>query len=295
MYKFPLPNAAFGKFFPSGVSSSPAAAELIAVTTLPVVPASPAAFATVAKPTSLLSAAAAIEVATVFKHSFTLPTPSFAATTNPTGVLSSSVAIEIATVSNPMCLLSGSVVAANGVALNPTVAADVMDAGERISALLLISVDFSCLVSSCRAVCIADAGEGICVPLLLSALMFSFAVVCIAEAGEKIGSLRLLSASLSAARFPSAAVGIADAGEGICVPLSPSALFFIFTAVCIAEAGEKIGSLRLLSASLSAALFPAAVCISDAGEGICVPLSPSALLFSRSVVVRCRRLHCGGW
>jgi hypothetical protein len=127
--------------------------------------------------------------------------------------------------------------------------------------------------------------------------MFSFAVVCIAEAGEKIGSLRLLSASLSAARFPSAAVGIADAGEGICVPLSPSALFFIFTAVCIAEAGEKIGSLRLLSASLSAALFPfaAAVCISDAGEGICVPLSPSALLFSRSVVARCCRLHCGGW
>ena len=104
--------------------------------------------------------------------------------------------------------------------------ADVMDAGERISALRLLSVDFSCLVSSCRAVCIADAGEGISVPLLPSALLFSFAAVCIAEAGEKIGSLRLLSASLSAARFPSAAVGIADAGEGICVPLSPSALFF---------------------------------------------------------------------
>ncbi len=134
-------------------------------------------------------------------------------------MLSSSVAIEIATVSKSMCLLSGSVVVAKGVALNPTVAADVMDAGERISvlnltvaadvmdtgernsALLLISVDFSCLVSSCRAVCIADAGEGICVPLLLSALMFSFAAVCIAEAGEKIGSLRLLSTSLSSARF----------------------------------------------------------------------------------------------
>jgi len=87
-----------------------------------------------------------------------------------------------------MCLLSGSVVVAKGVALNPTVAADVMDAGERISVLLLLSVDFRCLVSSCRAVCIADAGEGICVPLLLSALLFSFAAVCIAEAGEKIGS-----------------------------------------------------------------------------------------------------------
>jgi hypothetical protein len=65
--------------------------------------------------------------------------------TNSTGVLSSSVAIEIATVSKPMCLLSGSVVAAKGVALNSTVAADVMDVGERISALLLLSVDFSCL------------------------------------------------------------------------------------------------------------------------------------------------------
>ena len=94
-------------------------------------------------------------------------------------MLSSSVAIEIATVSKPMCLLTGSVVAAEGVALNHTVAADVMDAGERISALnltvaadvmdagervsalLFLSVDFSCLVSSCRAVCITDAGEGI--------------------------------------------------------------------------------------------------------------------------------------
>jgi hypothetical protein len=169
-----------------------------------------------------------------------------------------------------------------------------MDAGERISALLLLSVDFSCLVSSCHAVCISDAGEGICVPLLPSALLFSVAAVCITEAGEEIGSLRLLSTSLSAVLFP-AAVCISDAGEGIRVPLLPSALLFSFAAVCIAESGEKIGSFRLLSASLSPALFPAAVCISDAGEGICVPLSPSALLFSRSVVVRCRRLHCGGW
>ncbi len=133
------------------------------------------------------------------------------------------MATEITNVSKPICLLSRSVVVAKGVALNPTVAADVMDAGERISALLLLSVDFRCLVSSCRAVCITDAGEGICVPLLLSALLFSFAAVCIAEAGEKIGSLRLLSVSLSAARFPSAAgVCISDAGEGIYVPLSPS-------------------------------------------------------------------------
>jgi len=57
--------------------------------------------------------------------------------TKPTGVLSSSVAIEIAAVSKPMCLLSGNVVVAEAVALNPTVAADVMDAGEKISALLL--------------------------------------------------------------------------------------------------------------------------------------------------------------
>ena len=92
-------------------------------------------------------------------------------------MLSSSVAIEITAVSKPMCLLSGSVVVAKAVALNPTVAADVMDAGEKISALLLLSVDFSCLVSTCRADDIADAGEGICVPLSLSALLFSRSVV----------------------------------------------------------------------------------------------------------------------
>jgi hypothetical protein len=60
-------------------------------------------------------------------------------------LVASSVAIEIATVSKSMCLFSGSVVAAKGVVLNPTVAADVMDVGERISALLFLSVDFSCL------------------------------------------------------------------------------------------------------------------------------------------------------
>jgi hypothetical protein len=137
------------------------------------------------------------------------------------------VEIEIASVSKPMCLLSGSVVVTKPVALNPTVAADVMDAGEKISDLLLLSVDFSCLVSSCRTDGIADAGEGMCVPLLSSALLFSFAAVCIAEAGENIGSLRFLSASLSAALFPfAAAVCISNAGEGICVPLSPTDLLF---------------------------------------------------------------------
>jgi hypothetical protein len=75
-----------------------------------------------------------------------------------------------------------------------------------------------------------------------------------------------------------------------------SALMFSFAVVCIADAGEKIGSLRFLSASLSAAQFPfPGVCISDGGEGICVPLSPSDLLFSRSVVTRYCRLHCGDW
>ncbi len=60
-----------------------------------------------------------------------------------------------------------------------------------------------------------DVGEGICVPLLSSALLFSFAPVCTPETGEKVDYLRLLSASLSAVRFPSAAVGTVDAGERI--------------------------------------------------------------------------------
>ncbi len=101
-------------------------------------------------------------------------------------------------------------VVAKASALNPTVAADVMDAGERTSALLFLSTDFSCLVSSCRAVCMTDAGEGICVPLFPSVLVFSFATVCVPEAGEKIDSLRLHSVSLSTVRFPSTDVVCVD-------------------------------------------------------------------------------------
>ena len=60
-----------------------------------------------------------------------------------------------------------------------------------------------------------DVGEGICVPLLPSALLFSFASVCTPEAGEKIDYLRLLSTSFSVVRFPSGVVGTVDAGERI--------------------------------------------------------------------------------
>ena len=74
------------------------------------------------------------------------------------------------------------------------------------------------------AVCLADAGEGTCVPLLPSALLFRFAAVCMAEAVERIGTLRLPSACLSAALFPCpAVVSVSDTVEGLCVPLLASA------------------------------------------------------------------------
>ena len=88
-----------------------------------------------------------------------------------------------------------------------------------------------------------DAGERI------SALNLTVAAD-VMDAGERISALLLLSVDFSCLLSSCRAVCIADAGDGICVPLSPSALLFSFAAVCIAEAGEKIGSFRLLSASM---------------------------------------------